>query len=43
MSRAVIDAKEFSHAMSKISKILKSAQYPFWKRCVSRFRMGAAH
>ena len=39
MSRAVVDAKEFSHAMSKISKILKSAQYPFWRRSVSGFRM----
>ena len=43
MSRAVVDAKEFSHAMSKISKSSKSAQYPFWRRSVSGFRMGAAH
>ena len=28
MSRAVVDAKEFSHAMSKISKILKKCAIP---------------
>ena len=28
MSRAVVDAKEFSHAMSKISKVLKKCAIP---------------
>ena len=28
MSRAVVDAKEFSHAMSKISRILKKCAIP---------------
>ena len=28
MSRAVVDAKEFSHAMSKVSKILKKCAIP---------------
>ena len=31
MSRAVVDAKEFSHAMSKISKILKKCGCSFKK------------
>ena len=43
MSRAVVDAKEFSHAMSKISKILKKCAIPIWRKSAFGFRMGAAH
>ena len=43
MSRAVVDAKEFSHAMSKISKILKKCAIPILEEVCLGFRMGAAH
>lgn len=40
MSRAVIDAKEFSHAMSKISKILKKCAIPILEEVCLRIQNG---
>ena len=38
MSRAVVDAKEFSHAMSKISKILKKCAIPILEEVCLRIQ-----
>ena len=40
MSRAVVDAKEFSHAMSKISKILKKCAIPILEEVCLRIQNG---
>lgn len=40
MSRAVIDAKEFSHAMSKISKILKKCAIPILEEVCLQIQNG---
>ena len=40
MSRAVVDAKEFSHAMSKISKILKKCAIPILEEACLRIQNG---
>lgn len=40
MSRAVVDAKEFSHAMSKISKILKKCAIPILEEVCLQIQNG---
>ena len=40
MSRAVVDAKEFSHAMSKISKVLKKCAIPILEEVCLRIQNG---
>lgn len=40
MSRAVVDAKEFSHAMSKVSKILKKCAIPILEEVCLRIQNG---
>lgn len=40
MSRAAVDAKEFSHAMSKISKILKKCAIPILEEVCLRIQNG---
>ena len=40
MSRAVVDAKEFSHAMSKISKIIKKCAIPILEEVCLRIQNG---
>ena len=40
MSRAVVDAKEFSHAMSKISKVLKKCAIPILEEVCLQIQNG---